>query len=223
MSLVLIPGIGSDATVWEGMPPGQVMRPDGESIAAMADDVLARAPARFALAGHSMGGYVALALVERAPERVERLALLSTSANADDIGQADARRALITAAAADFEGVIRVGLRIMLHGPSRDDPGIVEPIAAMMRRIGLATFLRQQRATLARPDRHAMLGAIAVPTLVLAGAQDRVVAADRSQAMAAAIPGAQYVRLEDCGHIPQRERPEATRDALARWLEGGRS
>lgn len=214
--LVLLPGIGSDAFVWQGMPEGLVMTSEAEDIEAMARDILDRAPARFALTGHSMGGYVALSILALAPERVTRLALLSTSAAPDDDAQRAARVKTIAEAGRDFDGVVETLSRAMLH-KSRWNTPLREAMAAMMRRVGKEAFLRQQGAVMRRPDRRALLAAIRIPTLVLTGASDRIVNPERSRELAAAIPGARLAELPECGHIPQQESPDATAGALRSW------
>lgn len=217
--LVMIPGIGGDAAAWKGMPAGEVMISDTDSIDAMAVDILARAPGRFALAGHSMGGYVALAIMAQAPERVERLALLATSAAPDTPEQRVNRMATMEAAQACYPAVVETLLRAMLQRDARADASLVAEKRAMLLGAGVERFLRQQAATLARPDRRPMLPRIAVPTLVLHGEDDRVVAPERSRDMAAVIPGARLVMLPRCGHSPQREHPEDTKAAMTAWLE----
>jgi pimeloyl-ACP methyl ester carboxylesterase len=215
----MIPGIGGDATAWKGMPAGAVMVSGADSIAAMAQDILARAPGRFALAGHSMGGYIALAIMAQAPERIERLALLSTSAAPDGAEQKAARIATMEAARMDYPAVVDALLRAMLQRDARADADLVADKRAMLLRVGAETFLRQQAATLVRPDSRPMLADIVVPTLVLHGEDDRVVAPERGREMAAAIPGARLVMVPRCGHSPQRERPDETRAAMTAWLE----
>lgn len=216
--LLLLPGIGSDEAVWKGMPQGLVMCSDADTIDAMAEDILARAPPTFALAGHSMGGYIALAMAVRAPERLVRLALLSTAAAPDDAAQAAARATTIKAAQSDFEAVARRLSRAMLH-PDRGESALADEMEAMIRRVGRAAFLRQQRATKYRPDRRADLSAIAAPCLILTGADDRIVSPDRSTELAAGLRRAELRILNRCGHIPQREAPVATATALSAWLQ----
>lgn len=214
--LVLVPGIASDAFVWQGMPEGAVMTSEAEDIESMARDILARAPGQFALAGHSMGGYIALSVVALAPERVTRLALLSTSAAPDDEAQRAARLKTIAEAERDFPAMVETLSRAMLH-KSRWNTPLREQMAAMMHRVGVAAFMRQQGAVMRRPDRQPLLAAIRVPTLVLTGAGDRIVNPERSREMAAAIPGARLVELPDCGHIPQQEAGDATARAMRDW------
>jgi pimeloyl-ACP methyl ester carboxylesterase len=216
--LVLIPGIGSDGDVWAGIAPGRVMMPGAATIPAMAREILAGAPPAFALAGHSMGGYIALEIMRQAPERVTRLALLSTSARADSAEQAAAREQVIAAAEHDFPAVAGQFARLCLSPEACADPVIVARLEAMLRRCG-GDFVRQSKAVLARRDQRDLLGAIAVPVLVLSGNADRVVSPERSVELAESVPGARFVTLPGCGHIPKFEAPDAVRGAMADWLD----
>lgn len=223
--LLLIPGILSDATAFApqiealaDIAAPQVAASGADSIEAMAAEILDRAPDRFALCGHSMGGYVALAMLRQAPDRIERLALLSTSARPDTDEQKAARRGLMAAAEDDFEAVIRRMMAAMLHPDRLTDVALLDQVHEMMRRSGLAAFLRQQTATMGRADSRDLLPRVAVPTLVLGGAEDKIVSPAFSQELAEQIPGAVAVRLAACGHIPTLEQADAVTSALRRWL-----
>lgn len=214
--LLLIPGLASDAAVWADMPAGEVMQSNADTIDDMAADILTRAPDRFALAGSSLGGYIALAMVRAAPGRIERLALLSTSARPDDERQKAIRLSMIAAAERDYETLLVAMGSTMMHPDA--DAALSEGMRAMARRAGVTMFVRQQRAALARPDARPGLAAIAVPTLVLAGEDDQVVPLERATEMAQTIAGARLVTIARCGHIPQRERPKETAAAMHVWL-----
>ncbi|MCW5774704.1 MAG: alpha/beta hydrolase, partial [Rhodospirillaceae bacterium] len=135
---------------------------EDDDVAAMAARVLAAAPPRFALCGLSMGGYVALAIMRAAPERVERLALLDTSARADSEEQVKRRRGLIELAEKGrFRGVTPRLLPLLVHAKRLEDRPLTLEIMGMAERIGKAAFLRQQKAILGRPDSRPGLGAIA--------------------------------------------------------------
>lgn len=217
--LVALCGIGADAACWRGMPVGAIHVPRGASIAAMADALLATLPDRFALAGHSMGGYVALAVAARAADRLAGLALLSTSARADSDEQRAGRERVMADARADYPAVAATLARASLARDSRSDPALLDAVQAMLLRCGADRFIEQQAAAMARPDQRASLSAIDGPVLVLTGAEDRIVAPDRSHELAEAIRGATLVVLDRCGHMPQLEAADATRAALAAWLE----
>lgn len=215
--LVLIPGIGSDSEVWDRIAPGRVMMSGAATIPDMAREILSAAPPAFALAGHSMGGYIALEIMRQAPDRVTRLALLSTSARADTPEQAASREQVIAAAERDYPAVAGQFARLCLSPEARENSAIVARLEAMLLRCG-GDFVRQSKAVLIRRDQRDLLGAIAVPVLVVSGEADRVVSPERSAELAEAIPGARFVTLPGCGHIPQFEIPDAVREAMADWL-----
>jgi pimeloyl-ACP methyl ester carboxylesterase len=160
-----------------------------DSVGALADAVLAAAAARFALAGLSMGGYVALEVMRRAPERVSRLALLDSSARADTPQQSARRRDLIALAGKGrFKGVTPRLLPLFIHPDRLGDAALTGAVTAMAEAVGRDAFVRQQRAVLGRPDGRADLARIACPTLVLCGRQDEPTPLKAHQEMAAAIP-----------------------------------
>jgi pimeloyl-ACP methyl ester carboxylesterase len=189
-----------------------------ETVAAMAERVLAQAPPSFALAGLSMGGYVALEIMRRAPQRVSRLALLDTQARPDTPEATERRLELMaTAELDDFAKVADALIPRFLH------PEHIPALAPVVRRMAAATgkdaFARQQRAIMARIDSRADLGRISCPTLVLCGREDALTPPALHEEMAAAIPDATLVVLPRCGHLAPLERPAAVTLQLVAWLD----
>ncbi|HLI20057.1 MAG TPA: alpha/beta fold hydrolase [Stellaceae bacterium] len=226
--MVLVPGLLCDAALWRGQVEdladmatpwiADVTRDD--TMTGMAQRVLAEAPAeRFALAGLSMGGYVAQAIMRLAPERVERLALLDTSATADTPEQAARRRGLIELAEkGEFHGVTPRLLPLFLHPDRLSDRPLTEAVMAMTERVGKDAFLRQQRAIMSRPDNRPNLPKIGCPSLVLCGREDQMTPLAWSEEIASLIPGAHLEVIEHCGHLTTMERPWETSVALRQWL-----
>ena len=226
--LVLVPGLLCDALLWEA----QLKALEGfarcwvadhtrsDTMAGVAADVLRDAPfERFALAGLSMGGYVALEIVRQAPERVDRLALLDTSARADTPTQLEKRRGLISLARRGrFIGVTHALLPLFIHTSRANDEKLVTTVKEMARSIGSDAFIRQEEAIMSRADSLPLLGRIACPTLVLCGRQDAVAPLDRHEEMANGIPGATLKVIEECGHLSTLERPAEVSLALRAWL-----
>ncbi len=194
------------------------MTSSATTIDAMATDILARAPERFALAGHSMGGYIVLAMIAQAPERVSRLALLSTSAAADTETQRANRLKTIAAAETDFAQVAGDFARAVFNEQHRTNVAMVSRMTEMILRVGKDAFLRHQAAVKDRPDRQYLLDSISVPTLVLTGVNDGIVPPSRAHMLATRIERAWLVEIDACGHMPQFEAPAATRDAMLDWL-----
>jgi pimeloyl-ACP methyl ester carboxylesterase len=190
-----------------------------DTVDAMAARVLAAAPERFALAGLSMGGYVAFAIMRAAPERVTRLALFDSSARADAPDQTKRRKLLISLAkAGSFKGVTPRLLPQLVARTRAHDAALGAEIIAMATRVGQEAFFRQQRAIMGRLDSRPGLGAIRVPTLVAVGAQDALTPPELSAEIAAGIAGARLAVIEDAGHLTTMERPEAASTLLREWL-----
>jgi pimeloyl-ACP methyl ester carboxylesterase len=190
-----------------------------DSIAAMAKAAIDAAPPRFALAGFSMGGYVAFEVMRRAGERVERLALIDTQANPDPPETTARRRGFIEQTRIGrFHGVQPSLLPQLLHPSHLTNPLITQPILEMAAEIGADGFVREQRAIMGRPDSRPLLVDIAVPTVVIAGRQDASIPLHRSEEMAADIATSRLVVLEECGHMSPLERPAEVSFALRNWL-----
>jgi pimeloyl-ACP methyl ester carboxylesterase len=190
-----------------------------DAMEAIASRLLAAAPTRFALAGLSMGGYVALEVLRQAPERVTRLALLDTSARPDTEDARERRLGQIAAAEAGrFEEVQAELWPRLIHPDRLHDRALEASVRGMMRESGVETFVRQQRAIMGRRDSRALLGAIEVPTLVLVGAQDALTPPELAREMADGIEGASLVVVPQSGHLSTLERPEAVTRALQAWL-----
>jgi pimeloyl-ACP methyl ester carboxylesterase len=191
-----------------------------ETMAGLAEQALADAPDRFALCGLSMGGYLALEMVRRAPQRVEKLALLDTQARADPPDVLERRLAQIAQAErGDFGQVLARLLPLFVHPERHGDRILMSEIEAMARDAGPEVFTRQQRAIMSRSDHRSALGAIACPTLVLCGRQDALTPVDRHEEIAAAMPDATLVVLPRCGHLSPLERPGEVSAELRLWLE----
>jgi pimeloyl-ACP methyl ester carboxylesterase len=190
-----------------------------EEIGALAQALLARAPERFALAGLSMGGYVAFEILRRAPHRVTRLALLDTQARADDEAATERRRGQIATAQRDgLEAVLDSLLPGWVHPERRGEHELMALLQEMAQGIGRDGFVREMRTIMSRPDSRGMLGSIACPTLVLCGREDASTPVERHHEMAAAIPRATLVVLPACGHLSTLERPGAVSAQLRLWL-----
>lgn len=225
--LMLLPGLLCDPALWRAqiddladlVEPFVADLSHDDSMTGMARRVLAAAPPRFALAGLSMGGYVAQEIMRQAPERVSRLALLDTSARADTDEQIARRRGLIELAEkGEFKGVTPRLLPLFLHPKQLDDQPLVAAVMAMTERVGKDAFLRQQRAIMGRPDGRPSLAAITCPTLVLCGRQDQLTPLDLHEEIAALIRGAHLEIVEECGHLATMERPWEVSVLLRQWL-----
>lgn len=230
--LLLLPGLVCDRASWDGViahlgssAACQVHEtgPD-QTLGAMAERVLAAAPPSFALAGHSMGGRVALEIMRRAPQRVQRLALLDTGWRPLPAGvggeyeRAARLRLLALARDKGMRAMGRLWALPMVHPARRADNRLMDAILDMIERQTPDQFAAQIEALLARPDAGAVLHAIRGPSLVLCGRQDSWSPLAQHQEMAGMIPGAMLEVIDDSGHMVTMEQPERVADAMLSWL-----
>jgi len=226
--LVLIPGLLCDAVLWRNQIAALSDLADcwvadhtrSDSMSAIAADVLREAPSeRFALAGLSMGGYIALEVMRQAGPRVSRLALLDTSARADAPDQSQRRLALISLARRGrFLGVTQALVPLFLHPAHVADRELVTTVIRMARNTGADAFIREEQAIIGRADSVPLLAGIRCPTLVLCGRQDTVTPVEHHEEIAGRIAGSRLEIVEDCGHLSTLECPAEVSAALRRWL-----
>lgn len=226
--VVVVPGLLCTADLFraqiEALAPDAVLVADttnDDSIAAMAARLLAEAPPCFVLCGLSMGGYVALEVVRRAPERVSGLVLAATSARPDTPEQSATRRRLVALARRQGIGAVAEALCPRLLGPSaRQDGAMRDRVRDMAEAVGIAAFERQQTAIVGRSDQRRMLSRLTIPTTVLVGTADEIIPVACSQEMASAIPHARLRTLDGAGHLLSMEAHDAVTGALAEMSEG---
>jgi pimeloyl-ACP methyl ester carboxylesterase len=227
MPILLIPGLGGSPRIyapvipqlWQYGPVTVANHTRDDNMAVIARRVLAEAPPRFALAGHSMGGYIAFEILRQAPQRVAKLALINTQARPDTVEASERRRGLIARVlAGQFHEVLDELFPGFVHPSRAGDADLRKLVHDMGDDIGAAAFVRQQTAMVSRADSRPTLTAIRCPTLVLTGDADNTLPNPLSIEMADRISGAKLVILADCGHMPQPEQPKATADALVEWL-----
>ncbi|KQP49415.1 alpha/beta fold hydrolase [Pseudorhodoferax sp. Leaf274] len=226
--LVLVPGLLCDALLWAPQVEALADIADAwvpaptqhDSIEALARAVLADCPfERFALAGLSMGGYIAMAMQRQAPQRVTRLALLDTNAVADTPAASAARRELVARSQAKGMGAVADALLPRLVWPQAPRHAALRAVVrSMARNVGARAFARQQEAIIGRPDARAALAAVACPTLVACGAQDLLTPPALHDDIAALVPGARLEVFADCGHLSTLEQPGRVNRALRDWL-----
>jgi pimeloyl-ACP methyl ester carboxylesterase len=227
MPILLVPGLVSSPRIFAPVTPalwrfGPVTVANhirDNSMGAIARRILAEAPPRFALAGHSMGGYIAFEIMRQAPQRVAKLALINTQARPDTPEAIARRRSQIARAkSGDYHAVLDELFPGFVHPSRREDATLRQLVRDMGDDIGAEAFVRQQTAVLSRPDSRPTLAWIKCPTLVLSGDEDNTIPNSLSVEMADGIHGAKLVILSDCGHLPQPEQPQATAEALVEWL-----
>ncbi len=226
LPVVLIPGLLLDWRLYAPQLPA--LWPQGvllahhageDSMAAIAHRILAAAPPRFALAGLSMGGYLAFEILRQAPQRVARVAFLDTTAQADTPEITAARRAQMQlAAGGGLAQVVEALIPRLIHPQHQGDAALTGLIRDMGRAVGVRGYLNQQAAIIGRPDSRALLGSIRCPALVVVGDHDQLTPPERAAEIAQGIPRARLVVIAGCGHLSTLECPEAVTSALRAWL-----
>lgn len=226
-ALALIPGLNNTGAVWDGVVASlggaaqcHVLEcPALETVEAVADDLLAQLPERFFLAGFSFGGYVALAMLERAPQRVAGLAMVNTCATADNEVQRAARqKAIETAQSGGHEAMVAAQAALVFHPDSLVNVALMQTRARMVKAYGAHRMIAHARACLARPDRTAIVAAARCPVLVVAADGDGVIPTASQKAFAQSLPNAAYSEIGAAGHMLPLERPAALADVLGSWL-----
>ena len=231
--LLLLPGLMCDHAFWAplvaGLPQSicsQVIDyGDADSITAMAQAALAAAPPRFAVAGHSMGGRVAMELVRLAPGRVDAVILMDTGylpradGAMDEIEKAGRMALVDIAREQGVRAMCAQWVKGMVHPDRLSDTALIEAITQMFDRKDAARFARQQNALLTRPDASPVLASLDRPCLLLCGRQDGWADVAQHEAIQALVPGARLSVIEDAGHMVLMERPEPTIAAVAQFLK----
>lgn len=229
LPLVLVPGLLSDTTTWKQQirhfgPRHKVIVPqnhlDRPTIAGMAERILEGLPPRFALVGWSMGGYITFEIIRRAPERISRLALISTSARPDPTEAAKERRESVRTAR-EFSPAVawRQKMGLSFYRPDRLSPATIAELEAMNDSLGADLYESQQEAIITRADSRELLPGIACPTIVICGTHDSRTPPVCSWEIASAVTGAELHLLAECGHCSPIEDPSTVNSLLGAWME----
>lgn len=228
MPIVFIPGLMCTGRIYQNQAEALGQRHpvllanhwSHGSMAAIAASILDVAPERFALAGTSMGGYVAFEIMRHAPARVAKLILMSTSAKPDTPERSADRRKQV-------EGARKHGLRPgtkalypkLVHPARHEDQPLLTTFIEMAEQLGIEAFANQIEAIIGRADSRPTLDEIGIPTLVIAGKDDKLITPDNSEEIAAGIQGARLELVEHCGHMGMIEKPETYTQLIANFLD----
>ena len=228
-TLVLIPGLLSDAYVWQpvadafgkAMPVVIADVSAGISITKMAETILAENPGPLYVAGHSMGGRIALEMVRLEPDRVEKLALADTGVHPRKEGEEQKRQAVIDLAYDQgMSALAQAWLPPMVHEARHGDDDLMGALTAMVLRADAAQHERQIKALLDRPDAASVLPEIKCPVLLIVGRHDAWSPLSQHEEMLPKLANARLAIIEDAGHFAPIERPAETIEALRMWING---
>jgi len=227
--VLFLPGLLEDAEAFEAQlerlrphaPCAVADLTGADSIAELARQALAQAPAGpLCLAGHSMGGYVALEAMRQAPARIERLAMLNTHARPDTEEATQNRRRLMALAEKDFPAVIEALMPKLMTAEHQEDLDLRGTITEMALGVGKEGFARQETAIIGRIDSRPHLKDIRCPTLIVAARHDQLMPVEILRELAQGIPGARLEVVEDSGHMATLEQPAKVAQLLEGWLTG---
>ena len=226
--LLLIPGLVCDEALWRHQVKdlsdiADVVVTDKHTryptMKKIAEAIVSEAPPKFALAGLSMGGYIAIEIVRYFPERVQRLAVLDSSARADTSEQTERRYQMIEQVKQGrFDEIVSSLLPLFVHPDRLEDRNLVDEITGMVERVGADNYIRQQHAIISRRDHVAHLSEIECPTCVVCGKQDILTPIELSEEIAESVPDAMLHVIDDCGHLTTMERPAEVNAVMRQWL-----
>ncbi|MEH6587938.1 MAG: alpha/beta fold hydrolase [Halioglobus sp.] len=228
-NLLLLPGMMCDAGLWASQTKvlaaeysifhGDITR--DADISTIARRVLSHAPERFALAGLSMGGIVAMEMWRQAPQRIERLALLDTNFRSDSMERQEMRnRQMNEVRQGSLGAILRDELKPnYLARCHRGNTALLDDVLYMGMSLGEGVFERQSLALRDRQDSTSTLATINCPTLVLCGEEDSLCPPQLHREMTSLIPGARLEIIHECGHMATMEQPDKVTTALHHWLK----
>jgi len=232
MPILMLPGLMNDARVWGnirdalGARRHLVVAPThtADTISELAASALVlMPPGRFAVAGFSLGGYVAMEVARQAQSRISGIALISTGARADSEEATQNRKLMVAALGsgdASFAHIASGFLPRLVHASRVHDRELLELLRAMATEVGSEGFVRQQKASMNRSDSRDMLRRLNCPALVLCGREDQITPPELSEEMAALLSGnVTQVLVPECGHMSTLEQPGVVVDAFLRWIE----
>lgn len=230
-SLLLLPGLMNDERVWAPIlaalsagrsvhvaPTHHYSNVEESARKAMAD----MPPGSFAVAGFSLGGYVALEVCRQAPERIIGIGLLDTGARADADDAKQLRIRMVQAMNCDtatLEQIANSFATRVVHPSRLEDKNLLVLLATMASSVGKQGFANQQQTAMDRVDRRDLLPDLQIPALVLCGREDQVTPVALSEEMASLLPDAELVIVENSGHMTTLEQPDVVVAAVLRWLE----
>ncbi|WP_321397044.1 alpha/beta hydrolase [Emcibacter sp.] len=227
-TLILIPGLLSDAIVWkhaaetlEKLLPVRIADVSaGISLTKMAEDILNNTTGPLYVAGHSMGARIAIEMVKLAPERVKKLALIDTGIHPRKEGEEAKRQVLVDLAYNEgMKALAEKWLPPMVHEDRHRDQKLMNTLTAMVLRADPDQHKRQIQALLDRPDAANFFPSIKCPVLLVVGRQDQWSPLAQHEEMLAGLENAKLAVIEDAGHFAPIERPEDVTKALENWVK----
>lgn len=227
-NVVFIPGLNNTKIAWdevinnlpESVNATAVTVPAISDIDELAKELLKELPEKFHLVGHSFGGFVSLAILEEAPERVTGLALVGTNANADsEAGKEKRKQSIAKASSGQYEEMVSAGASRTFHPTNVGNEKLQKIRSEMLEGYGAERYIAHSTATMNRPDRNHLFKKVDIPYLFVASEDDLVVPLESTKAMLEFAPNAAFETVENSGHLIPIEQPEALAEKLKPWLK----
>lgn len=220
-NLILLPGLLSNERIWQHQISHlqndariSVIPLREDSTEKMVKHVLSIAPTQFALAGHSVGGRIAMEIALTAPERVAKLCLLNTTCHLDPPEKHIFRKQMIERSNNGmFTEVVDELIEIFVFQKK-----LRNEIKDMFLVEGIEIFINQENAMLTRSDCCPLLSKINCPTLVIHADKDALFTQAQNKELADLIPNTKFAVVPDSGHMSPMENPKAVSDLMSEWL-----
>ncbi len=227
-NLVLIPGLNNTKEIWDEVVKQlpqtincyPITVPAVDNMDELAEEVLKELPEKFHLAGFSFGGFLSLAILEKAPERVTGLALIGTSADGEsEVARENRKKSIARAQLGEYKEMVAASSHRTFHPSNAGNAELQKIREQMVENYGAERFVAHATATMNRPDRNHLLVTNDIPYLFIGGKEDQVVPAAKVKKMLEQVPTAQYEEIEHTGHLIPLEQPEKLVEKMLSWLE----
>ncbi len=227
-SVVLVPGLNNTKQTWDGvitaLPESinaiSIDVPAIPNIDEIAKELLKNLPEKFHLVGHSFGGFVSLAILAAAPERVTGLSLVCTNADAHSDGAKEAtKKAIARVEAGEYEDMVNASAHRTFHADNVNNPKLQEVREQMLKDYGPQRYIAHAQAMMNRPDRSSLLSETNIPYLFIASPEDVVIPLETTKKMMDSAKNAEFKTIEKTGHLAPLEQPEALAEMLIPWLK----
>ncbi|TQR09658.1 alpha/beta fold hydrolase [Psychrobacillus soli] len=228
INLMLIPGLNNTSETWNqviyNLPKDWNIKainvPALSDVDQIADQLLEDITEPFYLCGFSFGGYVALAMLERAPELIQGFILLASSSTSDSEKQKEVRKqAIIRAEKGEYFEMMDANAPLTFHPNSLLNEEIVRLRSKIVQDYGADLFVHHVKATMGRPDRTKIFQNAPIPKLIIAGKEDRVIDPDKLLQLADATSHVEFNVIADTGHMIPLEQPVKVAKVIQNWIE----
>ena len=189
------------------------------SVRELASDVLKKAPKKFSLLGHSMGGIVAMEIYSQAPDRIEKLILMDTNPKAElDEVKLKREPQIREVNKGKLLEVMRDEMKPNYLAESENKRSVLNVCMDMALTLGPDVFINQSRALQSRLDQQNTIQSIKIPVLIMCGSEDKLCPVEKHEMMHNMITDSDLKIINNAGHMPTLEQPRETTEVIKEWL-----